>query len=281
MPAFDTPEPITADIDIYSGRIRINASDRADTVVEVRPSDPSTEASVQAAERTTVEFSGGRLLVKGPKPKALAYVLPWRGSIEVTVDLPAGSRLEAKVAAEIVATGTLGETVLRTSIGDVRLEETGPLEAKTSTGDITVDRVTGPVEAVTSTGAIRIGAVDGTGTVKASTGAVTLGEAAGDLQVKTGTGDVTVGRTLAGLTARTAHGRIRIGEAVSGTVRLETGHGKVGVGIAEGTAAWLDLHSKNGVVRNTLTAADGPDTADAVVEVHAHTNWGDIDVHRS
>jgi Putative adhesin len=281
MPAFDTPEPITADIDVHLGQIRINASDRADTVVEVRPSDPSTEASVQAAERTVVEFSGGRLLVKGPKPKGLAYVLPWRGSIEVTVDLPAGSRLEAKVAADVLTTGSLGEIVLRSSNGDVRLEETGPLDVKTSTGDITADRVTGQIEAATSTGAIRIGTVDGPGTVKASTGAISLGEATGDLQLKTGTGDVTVGRTLAGLTAKTAHGRIRIGEAVSGTVRLETGYGKVGVGVAEGTAAWLDLHSKNGVVRNTLTAADGPETSDTVVEVHAHTSWGDIDVHRS
>lgn len=89
MPAFDTPEPITLDVDIYAGRVQINASDRADTVVEVRPSDPSTEASVQAAERTIVEFSGGRLLVKGPKPKGLAYLRAWRGSVEVTVDLPA------------------------------------------------------------------------------------------------------------------------------------------------------------------------------------------------
>ncbi|MEU6748515.1 DUF4097 family beta strand repeat-containing protein [Spirillospora sp. NPDC046719] len=281
MPTFDTPEPITADIDVYGGQVRINASERTDTVVEVRPSDPSAEASVQAAERTVVECSGGRLLVKGPKPKGLKYVLPWRGSIEVTIDLPAGSRLEAKVAAEVVATGALGETVVHSSIGDVRLEETGPLDAKTSTGDITVDRVTGQAEAATSTGSIRIGAIDGTGTVKASTGSITLGEVTGDLQLKTGTGDVTVGRTLAGLTVKTAHGRIRIGEAVSGTVRLETGHGKVGVGIAEGTAAWLDLHSKNGVVRSTLTAAEGPEPSDAVVEVHAHTNWGDIDVHRS
>jgi hypothetical protein len=281
MPAFQTPEPITADIEIYVGQVRINASDRADTVVEVRPSDPSTEASVQAAKQTIVEFSGGRLLVKGPKPKGLAYLRAWRGYIDVTVDLPAGSRVEAEGAADFIATGPLGETVLHSSAGDVRLEETGPLEATASVGDISVDRVTGPAEVTASTGAIRIGTIDGPGTVKNSTGDINLGEATGDLQLKTGTGDVTVGRALAGLTAKTAYGRIRIGAVVRGTVHLENGYGKVGVGIAEGTAAWLDLHSKNGVVRNTLTAAEGPDTAEAVVEVHAHTNYGDIDIHRS
>ncbi|GAA3955681.1 DUF4097 family beta strand repeat-containing protein [Actinomadura viridis] len=285
MPAFDTPEPITADIQIYVGQVRIHAGDRADTVVEVRPSDPSTEASVQAAEQTIVDFSGGRLLVKGPKPRALGYLRSWRGSIEVTVDVPAGSRVEAKGAAggvaDFIATGRLGQAVLHSSNGDLRLEEADSLEARAANGDISVGRVNGPAEVTASTGSIRIGAIGGPGTVKNSTGDITLGEVSGDLQLKTATGGITIDRVLAGLTARTAHGRIRIGAAVSGTVHLENGFGKVEVGIAEGTAAWLDLHCKNGVVRNTLTAAEAPEAADRVVEVHAHTNWGDIDIHRS
>ncbi|QXJ19697.1 DUF4097 family beta strand repeat protein [Actinomadura graeca] len=281
MPAYDSPEPITADIQIYIGQVRIYAGDRADTVVEVRPSDPSNEASVQAAERTIVEFSGGRLLVKGPKPKALGYLLPWRGSIEVVIGLPAGSRVEADCAADVIATGPLGQAVLHSSNGDLRLEETGSLEAKASIGDISVDRVTGPAEATAATGTIRIGGIGGPGSLKTSTGAITLGDVAGDLQLKTATGDITVDRVTADLTAKCAHGRIRIHAAVSGALHLENGYGKVGVGIAEGTAAWLDLHSKNGVVRNALTAAEGPETAERVVEVHVHTNYGDIDIHRS
>ncbi|MBO2460934.1 DUF4097 family beta strand repeat-containing protein [Actinomadura violacea] len=281
MPAFDTPEPIILDIDMYVGLVRLHAGDRTDTVVDVRPSDPSVEASVQVAERTVVEFSGGRLLVKGPRPKALGHLLPWRGSIDVTVDLPAGSRVEAKAAAEIIATGVLGETVVHSMNGDLRLEETGPLEAKTSNGHIFVERVTGPAEATTSNGAVRIGYLDGPGTAKSSNGAIAFGEAAGDLQVKTASGDVTIGRATAGLTAKTAFGRIQVGEVVRGTVRLESGHGKISAGIAEGTAAWLDLNSKFGVVRSSLTAAEGPESTDTVAEVHAHTNYGDIDVHRS
>ncbi|WP_157964067.1 DUF4097 family beta strand repeat-containing protein [Actinocorallia populi] len=285
MPVFDTPEPITAEIEVYFGQVLVHAGDRADTVVEVRPSDPSNEASVQAAEQTAVEFSGGRLLVKGPRPKALAYLRSWRGSVEVTVALPAGSRVEGRCAAggitDFVATGSLGRTFLHSMNGDLRLEEVGPLEVRASNGEIWVGRVSGPVEVTGSVGPIRIGAVDGSGTVKNSTGAIILGEVTGDLQLKTGVGEITVGRALGGLTARSAHGRIRIEAAVSGTVHVEGGHGKVGIGIPEGTAARLDLHTKNGVVRNTLTAADGPETADAVVEVRAQTNWGDITVHRS
>ncbi|WP_242894991.1 DUF4097 family beta strand repeat-containing protein [Actinomadura litoris] len=281
MPAFTTPEPITADVQVFLGRVRVNAADRADTVVEVRPSDPSSEASVQAAERTVVEFSAGRLLVKSPRPKALAQLLPWRGSVEVTIDLPAGSRVRTEGSADVITTGALGHTTLHTSNGDLHVEEAGPLEIKTSNGDITVDRVTGPTEAVTSNGAIRIGTIDGPGTAKTSTGAITVAETTGDLHLKAATGDINVGRALGVLTAKAAHGRIRVETAVSGALHLENGYGKVGVGVAEGTAAWLDLHSKNGVVRNTLEAADGPATTDAVVEIHVHTNYGDVDVHRS
>ena len=41
MPTFDTPEPITATIDLAIGDVRISAGERGTTVVEVRPSDAS------------------------------------------------------------------------------------------------------------------------------------------------------------------------------------------------------------------------------------------------
>ena len=46
MPDFSTPEPIMAVIELEGGDARILASERADTVVEVRPSDePATTTS--------------------------------------------------------------------------------------------------------------------------------------------------------------------------------------------------------------------------------------------
>jgi hypothetical protein len=42
MPTFDTPEPIAVTIELVVSYVRITASDRTDTVVEVRPSDGST-----------------------------------------------------------------------------------------------------------------------------------------------------------------------------------------------------------------------------------------------
>ena len=67
MPTFDTPEPISATIDLAVGDVRISAGDRGTTVVDVRPSDASNEEDVKAAEQTRVEYANEQLLVKAPK----------------------------------------------------------------------------------------------------------------------------------------------------------------------------------------------------------------------
>jgi hypothetical protein len=298
MAVFETPEPIAVDIDIV-GRVRIAASDRADTAVEVLPADPADEASVRAAEATNVAFSGGRLVVERPKQGPLASLVGPRGAVEVTVELPAGSHVKARSLAGITAVGPLGEAVLHSSIGDVQVARADRLEAKASIGSVTVDRVAGPADVTTSNGAIRIGtlggasvlessngaitvdAVSGALVVKCANGAVTLGETTGSVQVKAANSSITIGRLLSGVTATTNWGRVRIDEVVRGTVHLETGRGDVSVGIAAGTAAWLDLHSKSGVVRNDLDAVGAPETSDTVAEIRVHSNRGNVDVHRS
>src|SRR6516162_4245509 len=50
MPVFDTPAPISALIELGVGDLRVVASDRSDTVVEVRPTNPSKQSDITAAE---------------------------------------------------------------------------------------------------------------------------------------------------------------------------------------------------------------------------------------
>ena len=87
MPTFDTPEPISAVVELVVGDVRITASDRDDTAVEIRPSDESHEPDVRAAEQTRVEYSAGRLLVKTPRQRSLS-LFGKPGSIDVTIGLP-------------------------------------------------------------------------------------------------------------------------------------------------------------------------------------------------
>jgi DUF4097 and DUF4098 domain-containing protein YvlB len=279
MPTFDTPEPILATIDIVAGHVRIRAGDRTDTVVEVRPDDESEEADVRAAEQTRVEYANGQLSVTTPKNK-IRSLFGRPPSIDVTVDLPSDSRIDAHATAHFRTEGRIGESSFDTAAGSVRLDETGVLKVRTGAGDVSVARSVGHADVTTASGKIRIGEVDGTAVVKTSAGDINVGDVTGDVRLNTAMGDITVDRALAGVAAKTAYGNVRIGEVVRGSVALETGFGEVELGIREGTAAWLDVGSRHGRVRSELDASDSPGRSDETVEVHAHTGFGDIVIRR-
>jgi DUF4097 and DUF4098 domain-containing protein YvlB len=281
VPRFETPEPISATIDLAVGNLLISAGDRRDTVVEVRPSDPASEADVQAAEQTQVEYAKGALLVRAPRTRARWWSFRWDGSIDVTVELPAGSGVDVTVGkADVRCQGRLGESKFTVSSGDVRLDQTGKLRVS-SAGDISVDRSVGPTDLTTANGDIRVRQVDGTAVVKTSNGDLTLGEVTGDLRANTAYGDISIDRALASVGAKTAAGSVRIGEVVRGSVVLETATGELEVGVREGTAAWLDVRTLYGSVRSSLDPSDGPGPDEETVEVRARTSAGDIVIHRS
>ncbi|MET7465325.1 DUF4097 family beta strand repeat-containing protein [Nonomuraea sp. NPDC005501] len=280
MPAFDTPEPIFVTIDLMAADVRIRAGDRADTVVGIRPQDASDDAAVQSAAQTQVEYAQGRLLVKSPKPTTRSWF--WQGgSMDVTVELPAGSRVDARTTGDIRAEGRLGESRFDTADGDIWLDETGDLQLNTANGDITVVRSTGHTDITTANGGIRVREIDGSAVIKTANGDITLGDVTGDLRMKTAYGDITVDRAQASVAARTATGDVRIGEVARGTAVLETSSGEIEAGIREGTAAYLDARTEYGSVHVSLAASDGPDRTDETVEVRARTSYGDIVIRRS
>ncbi len=262
MPVYATPEPILATISLTVGTLRISATDRTDTVVDVRPANPARDADVRAAEHVQVEFADGELTVRASKT-VMWSVFGWTGAIDVTIELPAGSRIDADAAGDVRCTGRLGESRINSS-----------------TGDITMDQSIGRTDVTTANGRIRIRRVDGAATVKSANGAVSVGEVTGDLRLSSANGDITVDRALSGVGAKTAYGSVRIGECVRGSVVLETSAGALDIGIPDGTAAWLDVSSQYGDVRNLLNATDGPAQAEETVEVRARTGYGDIVIHR-
>jgi len=281
MTTFDTPDPIAVDLEVGVGDVRIEASDRADTTVEVRPSDPAKPADVSAAEQTRVEYANGHLTVKGPS--GWRQWVSHRGdSIDVAISLPAGSRLQAEVGvAALRSTGRLGHCRAKVGVGDVSLEEVDALNLKTGAGDVTVDRVAGKAEVVTGSGGVRIGRVEGTAWVKNSNGDTWIGEAGGDARASTASGTITIDRAGAGVVAKSAQGRVHLGEVAHGTAVAESSLGDLEIGVRDGVPAWLDLHTKFGRVRNELDASERPASGEDSVEVRAHTSVGDIVIHRS
>jgi DUF4097 and DUF4098 domain-containing protein YvlB len=279
MQTFITPEPIAVTLALHVGDVHIEASDRADTEVEVVPATNSAKSERMARE-TTVELVGGRLRVQ--TPKHLATVFGNSGKVTIRIALPRGSSLEGDTAlGELHVTGDLGECRYKTGYGAIHLDQVGALRLRTGAGDITVDHATGDVDLSTGSGELRLGQVEGTATLKTSNGNARLGEAKGPVSVRTANGYIVADRVTAGLQAKSANGDLRVGEAAGGSVDLKTAAGKIDVGIPEGTAAWLDLQATSGRVHNGLGGVEGPAKADKTVEVRARTYYGDIRIHRS
>jgi DUF4097 and DUF4098 domain-containing protein YvlB len=278
MPTFDTPEPISVTAHVEAGSIQFAASDRSDTVVEVRPGDPKKDQDVRTADQTEVTHANGVLTIRTPKPGLFGRT----GAVDVTVELPTHSHIDTTGSwVQVLGLGRLGEVRVKNSTGDVRLDTTGPLNLTASHGSITVDRIEGPAEITTSSGSLRVGLVDGSAVLKNSHGTTIVDAATGELRVSGANGDIEIRRAEDSVTATTAHGSLRVGEVARGTVRLETSSGAIEVGVREGTAAWLDAHSASGQVRNALTASDSPKETEDKVQIRARTRYGNIDIRRA
>ena len=216
MQKFDTPAPISAVLDIPAGRIQFIATDRTDTTVEVRPADPSKSRDTKAAEQTTVAYADGVLRVTASAPSNQLFGPS--GSLEVTVQLPAGSRIESKAAsAELRAVGRLGDVAFEGAYRQIKIDEAASVRFTAVDGDVEVGRLNGPAEISTARGDIRITeALRGTVVLRTQSGDITVGAAAG---------------VSAALDAGTGHGRISNALKNDGTAELDiratTSHGDI------------------------------------------------------
>ncbi|MFF8834172.1 DUF4097 family beta strand repeat-containing protein [Streptomyces sp. NPDC015130] len=218
MPKFDTPAPITAVLDIPAGRIRIVATDRADTAVEVLPADAAKGRDVRAVQETLVEYGDGVLRVSAPAAKN--QLLGETGAVAVTVELPSGSRVEAKTAdAELQGAGRLGDVTFDSARATVTLDETASARLTLLAGDVTVGRLGGPAHITTQKGALHIAeAVTGTVTLSTEHGPITVGAAPG---------------VSASLDAGTSYGRIHNslrnteGDAAALHIQATTSYGDI------------------------------------------------------
>lgn len=281
MRKFETREPISVVFELAMAEIRIAASDRADTVVEVQPSDPASQADVAAAKQLRVDYCGGALMVKSTGRWRSWSPFGYGGSVEVHISLPSGSNVKGATAGAFRCTGPLGDCQIKSSVGGVHIERAGAAAVSTSVGDITLDRADGDAELTTGSGEIRVGDADGTVEVKNSNGDTHVGSVEGDLRVKAANGDIVVEGVEGSVTVKTAYGDVRVGSVRTGSVTAETRYGAVEIAVADGTAAWLDLHTQYGQLHNTLepTGAPGPD--DVRVDVRARSGYGDITIRRA
>ncbi|MDT7789071.1 MAG: hypothetical protein QOF58_7490 [Pseudonocardiales bacterium] len=158
MQKFATTAPIAAVLDIPAGLVQLIAADRSDTAVEVRPADASKSRDVKAASQTQVSFADGVLQIKGET----AGILGSSGSVEITVQLPTGSRVEAKAAsAEFRGVGRLGDIAFEAAQSDIKIDEAANVQVKVQAGDVFVGSLNGSAEISTLKGDIEVAVAAG------------------------------------------------------------------------------------------------------------------------
>ncbi len=245
MPTFTTPRPIAATVQVAGARVRVNASDRADTTVLVEPVDPTSHSDVRVADRTKVEFGAGQLSVKttvsGDKD----------GSVVITIDLPTGSNLVVYLAHSTVdADGSFGECELHLAKGRVRLDRADAVQANIAAGELAIGRIAGPVQIEGSTAAIDIGRADGRVTARTADGAIRIGR-------------LTHGP--ANLSNRSENIVVGIGDGTAVRVDADSKRGCVLNSVA---------------LQGDSASQASPSPYDAVA-VHARTRYGDIVIQRA
>ncbi|MFG2975439.1 DUF4097 family beta strand repeat-containing protein [Streptomyces sp. NPDC048331] len=220
MQKFATTAPIAAVLDVPAGLIRFLASDRADTTIDILPADATDGRDVTAAEQTSAAYQDGVLRITAAPAKN--KILGHPGSVAITIELPAGSRVEAKTAAaEFRGTGRLGEVTIESAQATIELEETAGAQLVLQAGDIAVGRLGGSARITTQKGDLRIAeAVHGTVELTTQAGDITIGAARG---------------VSATLDAGTAYGRVHNtlantntdGATASLNIRATTSYGDI------------------------------------------------------
>jgi DUF4097 and DUF4098 domain-containing protein YvlB len=215
MQKFATPTPITTVVDIPAGRLQLIAADRTDATVEILPTNPAKTRDVQAAEQTTVTYTDGVLRIHTPTANQLFGP---SGSLQITVQLPAGSHLEAKTAAcELRGVGRLGEVTFDGAYHQIKIDEAASVRLTAIDGDVEVGRLGGPAQISTTRGDIRI--------TEAMAGTVVLSTQSGDISIGAAAG------VSAALDAGTGYGRISNALKNNGgaelDIRATTSHGDI------------------------------------------------------
>jgi putative adhesin len=281
MHEFQTPEAIQAWLSLLVANVSVDATERQTTTVEVQPTDPGNPHDVEMVQRTKVSFDDGSLTIRSPRSALWLPSRP-RGSIEVAVQVPAGSSVHAETATGALrTTGTLDVCRLDTAAGDVAIERSRTLRVNKAAGSVTIGEVTGDARIESASGEIEVGRIGGGAKIDTASGEVIVGSVDGDLTISGANGNIVIERCGASVKANTAFGTVRLLAVVQGKVKADSARGDIEIGIAEGTAAWLDLNTTFGHAHSELGEAHSPQGDERTVEVRASTAFGDITVRRA
>ena len=259
---FDTPGPVTVDIEVASGDIEVSVVDAPTTTVEI-----AGYANDELPRVACVPLpDGGYQVSIEHKTKKFWGIRLFSGGLEVTLAVPPGTVIDGSGgAAELDAHGTLAALSFRSGSGDLRFDD-----------------VEGDVQLACAAGDIEGRSVGGHFGFKGASGDIELGSVSNGITVRSASGDISVGRVDGASMITVGSGDIELRQVGPGSVDAKAISGDMHVGVREGLGVWLDVSSRSGDVRSSLDATRRADADRDLpqLELTLNTVSGDIDVTR-
>jgi DUF4097 and DUF4098 domain-containing protein YvlB len=280
MASFETPDPITLDVEIGAGNVLVVADTTATTEIELRPARAGDADALELIEQARVDHHGSTVVVHVPDGRRFGLL---RRSPEVVIEarVPAGSGLVVKSkSADVQARGELGNTKIETGSGDVQLADIdGAAVIDSGSGDIQMGTIAGAATVKAASGDIMITTCCGIAKVQTASGDIAITTAEAQLDVRTASGDVSVGEADGPVSARTASGDVSLGTVRGESVTALSASGEIEIGVGAGIAVWLDCSSLSGTVHSSLDAAESQSPDRPTLQIRANTTSGDITIH--
>jgi hypothetical protein len=210
--------------------VQVSGSDTDKVIVriEARGSRKELDELELSAEPTS---EGVRVEARRPKRGGFGWGSSWRVETHIEVTVPQSYRVDA-----------------RTSGGDMRLERvSGPSRLKTSGGNLQVSDVKGDFDGRTSGGDVHIEAMAGSVNAHTSGGNVFVSDIRGDVGANTSGGDVRVVKVDGKIHASTSGGSVRCELAGPNRgITATTSGGSIWLTLPRDVTGTLDAQSSGG-----------------------------------
>ena len=264
---YDTAEPIRLNLEVPSGRVRVETHDAPETTLELEPAHDD-EASRELVERARIDFRGSELSVEVPEIRTFGISFGRRGSVILRVRTPHGAIAQIKTrSADVEARGRYARVDINSTSGDI---EAGEVE-----GDAAFNTVSGD---------LRAGRIGGEAQVNTVSGDALLESVGGRLRVNCVSGDLTVREAADSVKVETVSGDVQLDSLESGDVELSSISGDLRLGIKRGSRLGVDATAVSGDLESDIELGSGEGAGGEdgpLVELRARTISGDLRITRA
>jgi len=273
---FETTSPVKLRVEVPAGRIFITAEATNETRIEMTAQSSAARKWIAEAE---ISKNGDDINVFIRQPSMFSW--GFNRGVDVNIHVPLESWAAMMTGSGHIDTaGKLDKVRATSGSGKIRLDDCGEVYARTGSGEITVRLCAGSVDAKTGSGHVTVGKAGADVRIVTASGGAEVDEVGGDALISCASGHIEIGQAGDTLDAHAASGSIRVRRADHGRVRARTSSGSVRVGVANGTAALLDVSTMSGRVDSELRPSDAPGGEEKRVELILSTMSGNVTVAR-